>query len=198
MPNGILYCCMKQGLSHVFSPFSISEIQKVIVWISKGHTQKLKNCCIKQSLNLDILYSSGTVGTGTHDTGTGSRMQVKFPQPSTYVSSRGGGALHRRRRSCGVVSGGSAARFSRSTPQSYAHTNNKHISGENTQQHYISLRVADTVHFRPDPAPDPAIQNFKNRIRILLALTKNQFKHLNFFHIKHISSDIIIFIIYFI
>ena len=49
------------------------------------------------------------------------------------------------------------------------------------------VRVADPVHFRPDP--DPANQNLKNRIRILLALTKNQLKHLNFFHIKHISSD---------
>ena len=49
-------------------------------------------------------------------------------------------------------------------------------------------RVADPVHFRPDP--DPANQNFKFQIRILLALTKNQFKLLNFFHIKHISSDI--------
>ena len=40
-------------------------------------------------------------------------------------------------------------------------------------------RVADPFHFRPDP--DPANQNFKNRIRILLALTKNQFKNLKFF-----------------
>jgi len=41
-------------------------------------------------------------------------------------------------------------------------------------------RVADPVNFRPDPAsdPDPANKNFKTRI--LLALTKNQFKHLNF------------------
>ena len=31
-------------------------------------------------------------------------------------------------------------------------------------------RVADPVHFRPDP--DPENLNFKNRIRILLALTK--------------------------
>ena len=38
--------------------------------------------------------------------------------------------------------------------------------------------------------PDPANQNLKNRIRILLALTKNQFKHLIFFHINQISSDI--------
>ena len=30
-------------------------------------------------------------------------------------------------------------------------------------------RVADPVHFRPDPAN----QNFKNRIRILLLFTKN-------------------------
>ena len=37
--------------------------------------------------------------------------------------------------------------------------------------------------------PDPANPNFKNRIRILLALTKNQFKHLNFFYINQISSD---------
>ena len=43
----------------------------------------------------------------------------------------------------------------------------------------FSSRVADPVHFRPDPAP--ANQNFVNRIRILWALTKNQFKHLNFF-----------------
>ena len=49
-------------------------------------------------------------------------------------------------------------------------------------------RVADQVHFRPDP--DPANHNFKKRIRILLALTKNQFKHLNFVHINQISSDI--------
>ena len=47
-------------------------------------------------------------------------------------------------------------------------------------------RVADPVHFRPDPTN----QNFENWIRILLALTKNQFKHFNFFHSKHISSDI--------
>ena len=48
-------------------------------------------------------------------------------------------------------------------------------------------RVADPVHFWPDP--DPANQNFQNRIRIriwfpiqiLLALTKNQFKHLILF-----------------
>ena len=38
-------------------------------------------------------------------------------------------------------------------------------------------RVADPVYFRPDP--DPENQNFKNRIRILLALTKNQFNHLS-------------------
>ena len=42
-----------------------------------------------------------------------------------------------------------------------------------------STRAADPVHFRPDP--DPANQNFKNRIRILLALTKNQFKNLILF-----------------
>ena len=41
-------------------------------------------------------------------------------------------------------------------------------------------RVADPVHFRPDP--DPANWNFKNRIRILLPLTKNQFKHQLFSH----------------
>ena len=58
------------------------------------------------------------------------------------------------------------------------------------------IRVADPVDFRPDPVADPypANENFKNRIRIririLLAHTKNQFKHLNFFHIKHIYSEI--------
>ena len=29
----------------------------------------------------------------------------------------------------------------------------------------LFIRVADPVHFRPDPAPDPANQNFKNRLR---------------------------------
>ncbi len=57
-----------------------------------------------------------------------------------------------------------------------------------------SIRVADPVHFRPDPAPDsdPAKKNFKNRIliRILLALTKNQFTHLNFFRNFSCSSEI--------
>ena len=42
----------------------------------------------------------------------------------------------------------------------------------------LLFRVADPVHFRPDP--DPAAQDLKSLIRILLALTKNQFKHLNF------------------
>ena len=51
-----------------------------------------------------------------------------------------------------------------------------------------SARVADPVHFWQDP--DPANQNFKNQIRILLALTKNQFEHQNFFHINQICSDI--------
>ena len=53
----------------------------------------------------------------------------------------------------------------------------------------VSDRVADTVHFRPDP--DPANQILKNRIRIririLLALTKNLIYHLIF---SHQSSDI--------
>jgi len=50
-------------------------------------------------------------------------------------------------------------------------------------------RVADPVHFRPDP--DPANQHFTKRLRILLALAKNQFKHLIFFsHINQISTDI--------
>ena len=48
--------------------------------------------------------------------------------------------------------------------------------------------VADPVHFRPDP--DTANQNFKNRIRILLAFIKNQLKHQILFHIDHISSEI--------
>ena len=55
---------------------------------------------------------------------------------------------------------------------------------------YITLRVADPVHFRPDL--DPANQNCKNRIPILLALTKNEFKHLNLFHINQISSDFLL------
>ena len=37
---------------------------------------------------------------------------------------------------------------------------------------WVDCRVADPVHFRPDSAPGS---------RILLALTKNRFKHLNFF-----------------
>ena len=40
---------------------------------------------MKQPLNLDILYSSGTVGTGTHDTGTGSRMYSSPSPPPTLV-----------------------------------------------------------------------------------------------------------------
>ena len=58
----------------------------------------------------------------------------------------------------------------------------------------VPTRVADPVHFRPDP--DPANQYFKTGSRILLTLNKNQFKHLNFFHIKHISSDIWFMIIF--
>ena len=58
----------------------------------------------------------------------------------------------------------------------------------------ICIRVADPVRFRPDP--DPANQDFKNRIRILLALTKNQFKHQIFFQINRISSDICMMIIF--
>jgi len=38
-------------------------------------------------------------------------------------------------------------------------------------------RVVDPVHFRPDP--DPANKNLINRILILLALIKNEFKYLN-------------------
>ena len=38
-------------------------------------------------------------------------------------------------------------------------------------------RVADPVHFRPDPAPDPANQTFKIGSG-------------SYWHIKHISSDI--------
>ena len=45
--------------------------------------------------------------------------------------------------------------------------------------------------------PDLANQNFKNRIRILLALTKNQFKQLRlFFHINQISYNIFKVIFY--
>ena len=52
-------------------------------------------------------------------------------------------------------------------------------------------RVADSVHFRPDPAPDPdpANQNFKTGSRILLAL-RESIQISIFFHIRHISSDI--------
>ena len=52
--------------------------------------------------------------------------------------------------------------------------------------------VADLFHFRPDPAPDPADQNFKNWLRVPdpTGLTKNQFKNLIFFHINLSSSDI--------
>ena len=50
------------------------------------------------------------------------------------------------------------------------------------------LRVADPVHFRPDQ--DPTNQNFEKRIRILLALAKNKFKHPIFvIGINQISSD---------
>ena len=58
----------------------------------------------------------------------------------------------------------------------------------------LIFRVADPVHFWLDP--DPANQNLENRIRILLALTKNQFKHLNLLNINHISSDIWMIIIF--
>jgi len=54
----------------------------------------------------------------------------------------------------------------------------------------LASRVADPVHFRPNP--DPVNQNFKNRICRLLALTKNKFK-LQFFFINQISSDIYVF-----
>ena len=52
----------------------------------------------------------------------------------------------------------------------------------------LRVRVADPVHLCPDP--DPASQNFKNPVRSLLALAKNQFKHQIFFRINQISSDI--------
>ena len=39
--------------------------------------------------------------------------------------------------------------------------------------HSVKIRDADPVHFRPDPAPDPANQNFKTGSRILLALKKS-------------------------
>ena len=64
----------------------------------------------------------------------------------------------------------------------------RRIKEKNTEKEetgaLLFTRVADPVHFRPDP--DPANQNFKNRIRILLAHTKNQFKYLNFVHINQI------------
>jgi len=45
---------------------------------------------------------------------------------------------------------------------------------------YPPCRVADPVHFHLDPAN----QNFKNLIRILLALAKNPFKQLKMFHVN--------------
>jgi len=58
---------------------------------------------------------------------------------------------------------------------------------------FEKCRVADPVHLRPDPAPDPnpANQNFKigSGSGILLAL-KESIQTSKFFHIKHISSDI--------
>ena len=67
----------------------------------------------------------------------------------------------------------------------------KHVSwsmrcAKSTKQHfdkksryrYQKSRVADPVPFWHNP--DPANQNFLNRIRIQLALTKWQFEHLNF------------------
>jgi hypothetical protein len=50
----------------------------------------------------------------------------------------------------------------------------------------IPIRVAEPVHFWPDPAPDPANQNFKTGSRILLALkesiqTSNIFSHQTYF-----------------
>ena len=44
----------------------------------------------------------------------------------------------------------------------------------------ISTQTRVAVHFWPDPAN----KNFKNRIQILLALTKNQFKHQQFVFIS--------------
>ena len=58
----------------------------------------------------------------------------------------------------------------------------------------IGTRVVDPVYFRPDPNN----WNFKNWIRILRALTHNQFKHLPIFflHINQISSDMFMLIFY--
>jgi len=52
-------------------------------------------------------------------------------------------------------------------------------------------RVADPVHFRPDPE-NP---NFENRIRILLALIHNQFKHVKLFSYQ--SDFFIYFYVYY-
>ena len=72
----------------------------------------------------------------------------------------------------------------------------KHVKNLKYRFLHVLGRVADPVHFWPNP--DPATQNFKHRIRIpiliLLLLTKNQFKHLSFFHINQISSDIFMLI----
>ena len=56
------------------------------------------------------------------------------------------------------------------------------------------LRIVDPVHFWPDP--DPANQNFKNRIRILLVPYLLTIQTSKFFHINHISSDFWMMIIF--
>jgi hypothetical protein len=52
-----------------------------------------------------------------------------------------------------------------------------------------TYRVADPVHFRPYPDPNPANHNFETGSRILLAL-KESIQTSNFFHIKQIYSDL--------
>ena len=52
-----------------------------------------------------------------------------------------------------------------------------------------TARVADQVHFRPDLDPQIGILKSDPDPGSYCHL-KHQFKHLNFFHIKHIFSDI--------
>ena len=70
------------------------------------------------------------------------------------------------------------------------------LSQGSAQDCRLAVPGSNPVHFRPDP--DPANQNVKNRIRILLALAKKEFKTSQFFfHINQISSDIWMLIFFF-
>ena len=72
--------------------------------------------------------------------------------------------------------------------QSLPYNIGRKLGGTGTLPVY-EFRVADPVPFWPDPTN----QNFENRIRILLALMKKLFKHLNF---VRIFSDIFMLIFF--